>query len=82
VAQSKCPHCSSTVFQLIDAEPDNARFPLKFIQCAQCGAPVGVLEDVNLGSALQKHHDYVAEMAGRVLAIEKAVQRIEGSLKK
>ena len=44
MATSKCPKCESIRFELMPhADIEGCRFTLNFIQCASCGAVVGVL---------------------------------------
>ncbi len=55
MATSTCPKCNSTSFEL--KTNDNVKgtnYKLSFIQCADCGAVVGVLDYYNLGSLIKK----------------------------
>jgi hydrogenase maturation factor HypF (carbamoyltransferase family) len=59
VAKSACPKCDSTSFEMQNATIKNDRFNHQFIQCAKCGAVVGVLEHDNTGQQLQQLHKKV-----------------------
>ena len=42
MAVSTCPKCPGTTFEVVEASPIGAPSKLVFIQCASCGAVVGV----------------------------------------
>jgi hypothetical protein len=53
MAISKCSKCDNTTFEMV--EKDNitgANFKVMFIQCARCGAVIGVQDYYNLGAML------------------------------
>lgn len=54
MATSKCSSCSSSRFELKEAEPANSRFKINFIQCASCGSVVGVMDYQSVPSLLDK----------------------------
>ena len=39
---SKCQSCSSTAFEIVAHKPENVGYNLNFIQCAGCGAVIGI----------------------------------------
>ena len=43
MAKSKCAKCDGTNFEAVKADPENSPHPVLLIQCAHCGAVVGVL---------------------------------------
>jgi hypothetical protein len=44
MATSKCPKCDNKSFELKSAKIKDCRPDLNFIQCASCGAVIGVLD--------------------------------------
>lgn len=54
MAMSTCPKCSSHRFEMAENEPSGARFKQMFIQCASCGAVVGVTTFHNIPTLLGK----------------------------
>lgn len=52
MATSACVKCGYTTFEHKSAEPRGSKFKLAFIQCAQCGGVVGVMEQHNLGARI------------------------------
>jgi len=77
MAQSKCPNpqCDSTNFELAPRiKPTHSTFELSFVQCAKCGAVIGVLESNNINKRL----DGFAEIISKInvnLAMLQAKQR-------
>lgn len=54
MATSTCPKCTSTKFELKTSEIEGARFNVNLIQCASCGAVVGVVDYYNVPNLLEK----------------------------
>lgn len=54
MAMSTCPKCDSHHFEMKEAEPTGSRFKIMFIQCASCGAVVGVTDFHNIPFLLAK----------------------------
>ncbi len=57
MAQSTCPKCESHSFEAVNVTPDNSRFTLIFIQCAECGAVVGTMDMRNIGEMISQLPD-------------------------
>ncbi|MCV2359645.1 hypothetical protein LNV08_11760 [Paucibacter sp. TC2R-5] len=57
MALSTCPKCPSHAFEMKEAEPNGSKFKLMFVQCASCGAVVGVTDYFNTSSLLDKIAD-------------------------
>ena len=60
MAVSKCPQCEGNEFELKAVVPKGSRFKLSLVQCAHCGAVVGVTDYYNTASLLEK----IAERLG------------------
>lgn len=54
MATSKCPKCDSTCFEMRENAPSGSKYKLMFVQCAYCGAVVGVTDYFNIPSLLEK----------------------------
>lgn len=53
MATSSCPKCTSKCFEIKEAEPQNSRYKVLFVQCSSCGAVVGVLDYHNVPNLLE-----------------------------
>ena len=54
MAISKCPACSLTRFEMKTLEPEGSKFKLSAVQCASCGAVLGITDYYNVPSLLDK----------------------------
>lgn len=52
VATSTCPKCDSHRFEVKLLEPIGAQYKFHAVQCAACGAVVGVTEYFNIGARI------------------------------
>lgn len=53
MAWSKCPSCHKSNFEMVEATPKNSAFKVMFVQCALCGAVVGVMDYINSCSLIE-----------------------------
>lgn len=54
MATSKCPKCDSTRFELKEAVISGCNYKHFFIQCASCGAVIGVIPYHYTNALLEK----------------------------
>lgn len=54
MAITSCPKCSSTRFEMKEHAVANSNYRVLFIQCASCGAAVGVTEFLNTNTLIKK----------------------------
>lgn len=56
MAQSTCPKCAGTQFEFKDAQGNlkGTEYAYSFVQCASCGAVVGVVDGFNVPFLLHK----------------------------
>lgn len=66
MATSKCSKCGSPSFETVNHTPANSRYILLFVQCAACGAVVGVLDAYNIGHSLGMVAEVVNDIARKV----------------
>jgi RNase P subunit RPR2 len=64
MAISTCPKCDSTIFETKEGAVRGSNFKLTFVQCASCGAVVGVLDFFNIGQLVQ---DLAVRLTGKPL---------------
>lgn len=81
MANSKCPHCDGTRFELKTIEARGAQYQHNFIQCGGCGAPFGVLEYHNVGALfegqeaiLKRLQAFLGDLDHRLSAIEQLLR--------
>ena len=64
MATSTCPKCDHEFFEMEEAEPlgRGTKFRLHLVQCARCGAVVGVIDYVDLATTVQKINERLEDM--------------------
>lgn len=73
MAASSCPKCDSHTFETTVETPTGSHYKLLFVQCAMCGAVVGVMDYYNIGAVLGDIADSINEVA-KVLNISKRIK--------
>lgn len=68
MALPKCAKCDSLLFETKEFTPSNSNFKLIAVQCAMCGAVVGVLDYYNIGTKLNGIEDALKSIAAVVRA--------------
>jgi NAD-dependent SIR2 family protein deacetylase len=63
MATSTCVKCGGTKFENKEVSPDQSKFKLIFVQCAQCGGVVGVMDFFNIGAELKEMKRAIAAIA-------------------
>ena len=58
-----CIKCGQHVFELVESSPLAANFKFLFLQCANCGGVAGVLDYLNIGSALTEQNKLLRKVA-------------------
>lgn len=66
MAEPNCPRCGQHVFELVEGAPLNSQLKIMFTQCAGCGAVVGVMDSINLGSILLEQSRIIRKIAQRL----------------
>jgi predicted nucleic-acid-binding Zn-ribbon protein len=54
MATSKCIKCDNSRFELKEATISGSAFRMCFVQCANCGGVISVVEMENIGAQLHK----------------------------
>jgi hypothetical protein len=79
--QPTCPHCQGTSFELQEANDiQGAKYILTVVRCADCGAPIGVLEKENVGQLLDEQDDKILALGTTLAEIEQKLSGVEKSL--
>jgi len=69
MAESKCPSCRSTRFEVVHApNVEGSKRAILFVQCAECGAVLGTLDFVNLGVQVKDLKENIHRLAERIRA--------------
>jgi len=63
---STCPKCSKHEFEIVEANPAKATEPVSFVQCADCGTVVGVLEQHPVGGLVLRLSTAVKKIAEKL----------------
>jgi len=73
---SYCPHCNRATFEIEEVEVDRVKF--RFVQCAGCKAPLGVIENNDVGQFIRDLDQRVTEVL-RVLvsSLQKMNSRLD-----
>lgn len=58
-----CIKCAHTVFELVESSPIGSDFKFLFLQCENCGGVAGVLDYLNIGSALIEQNKLLRKVA-------------------
>jgi hypothetical protein len=74
MATSTCPKCNSTQFEMKEHSPRNAKFNLEFVQCASCGAVVGVMGYFNIGSETQDLKKQINDLGASVDSVGRLIE--------
>ncbi len=74
MAASRCGACGKTRFELNGATPTGCRSQINFIQCAACGAVVGVGSHSDIASVVA---NVAEQLAATREAVEERLARIE-----
>jgi hypothetical protein len=73
MAVSTCPKCDGHSFELALFTPLGAGHKLALVQCAGCGAPIGVM-DPAMGPQIEALRKEIAAIDDRLNRIAKALQ--------
>jgi predicted RNA-binding Zn-ribbon protein involved in translation (DUF1610 family) len=71
MANTSCPKCGVTSFEVATISPRGTKFKKSVVQCASCGSPIAAGDFVNLGSQMESVFD-------RLDRIEKMLNRLLG----
>jgi hypothetical protein len=73
MANSQCPRCKNTSFEIIHNSAGGLPYQLCFVQCSSCGTPYGVVETQNIGTVLHEQDKIVDDILSRLKHIETVV---------
>ena len=66
MATSACSKCGGEEFEMAQTSPRGSHWMFQFVQCASCGAVVGVLDYYNIRAMVQDPSDQVKRIAKKV----------------
>ncbi len=73
---SKCAHCKSFSFELVEQVPIGSNYKLFFVQCSICKNPVGVLEYFNSGAQIGKVEKKIENLENKINNLESFLRQI------
>ncbi len=69
MARSNCAKCGGQSFEIVHANNlEGSKRSVLFIQCAECGAVIGVLDFVNVGVQAAQARDDLQRMVDKLRA--------------
>ena len=66
MASSTCPKCGNHSFELVEHEPTRSAWKYNYLQCASCGAVVGLTDFFNLGHMLELQAIAIKKIASKL----------------
>jgi transcription initiation factor IIE alpha subunit len=72
---SKCPHCKSFSFELVEHVPARSNYKLWFVQCSVCKAPIGAMEYMNSGVGINNLNVKIEKLENKIDEIERLLRR-------
>ena len=54
MATTTCPKCGGTSFEVAPISPRLGKFKKAVVQCASCGTPIPVMDDLNVADQTEK----------------------------
>ncbi len=73
MATSRCPKCNSHEFETVVNTPRGAKFKFLFVQCADCGSVLGVLDALNIADTLITLNNAMEGIQAEILAIHRKI---------
>lgn len=73
MALSVCPKCDWHLFEVMETQPYKSSVRVNFVQCAKCGAVVGVV-DASIEGAIK-------DMQARLQRMEREIEFIESRVR-
>ena len=80
MAQSKCPKCDATSFEIMENSPKNSNFKIIFIQCSNCGCVVGTMDYFNLGAKINELEQKVTALNTGVVNVNNALITLDSTI--
>lgn len=74
MATATCPKCDSAKFEIQDHTPRSSKYVLSFVQCAACGAVVGVMDYFNIGAETENLKKQINNLGAAVDSIGRLVE--------
>lgn len=70
MAQSKCPSCPSTEFELAKGTPKNSKQDVVFVQCAQCGSVISAFDQIRSAVLHDKIIGFLSVIDQKLIALQ------------
>lgn len=73
MATPRCSKCNGHEFETSVNTPKGSKFRFLFVQCADCGAVLGVLDALNIGDTLVSLNNTIEGIQAEIVAIQKKI---------
>lgn len=82
MAFSTCPKCTSTSFEVKEAEPRNSSYKMIFVQCSSCGAVVGTMPYYDAGILAKDNQAELTKVKQQLTQVEYSLSQIAQALRR
>jgi predicted Zn finger-like uncharacterized protein len=76
VANTTCPHCQNTTFELREGDIGGAKHRLLFVQCTKCGTPFGLRDGFDYPSRVQEQDARIKNIEHQMASISSQLSHI------
>lgn len=82
MAYSTCPKCTSTSFEVKEAEPRGSSYKLIFVQCSSCGAVVGTMPYYDAGVLAKDNQEKLTTLKQQIDQVGYSLSQIAQALRR
>ena len=82
MALSTCPKCTSTSFEVKEAEPRGSAYKIVFVQCSACGAVVGSMPYYDAGVVAKDNQKDLTTLKQQLTQVEHSLSQIAQALRR
>jgi len=76
MANSTCPKCARSWFEVKEAEPTNSQYKIVFVQCSGCGTVVGTMPYYDAGVVSKQNQEEIAQIKEQLRKIRQSLSQI------
>lgn len=82
MAYSTCPKCTSTSFEVKEAEPRHSSYKMIFVQCSSCGAVVGSMPYFDAGVLAKDNQTELTKIKQQLTQLEYSLSQVVQALRR
>lgn len=79
---STCTKCSGHLFELSEQSPSGSNFKMYFVQCSQCGGPIGAMEYLSAGAKLTGLEGEVSRLKAQLSDVQSVLNNVQNLLQR